>query len=411
MLTTSSYQNQFGDLTQNTAPTNTSRGIQLVNQSLRYLTQKYFFNEQQYQILTKAGVQVYQLPFDVKDVINMTVLVGGILWQPLDAPNRQFWDSLNTIPFYSDFPQFSYRFKANQLQLFPIPTSSNDPIQINYKRRIRDLSAADYITGTVTAIQWKSGAIVTSLTTIIAGTTLSYTDVLKIDDVVTFTAEGDLPTPLTTNVPYWIVSIQNVRESTTNPGNTDFDFEISDSQGGSPIEILEQKGVAPMQGGPVISYASGNPDSSPIGEDASIITGSGTSWTQNMVDRWINIPETTSDTTSGDNRWYQIKSIESPTSLTLYNDYQGTPVTGASYAIGEVPLLPEDYQDLALYRALWIYYNSIVPNPNQSKMYLDMYERGKEILDYEFGNKTTSPVLTPPNAPVFNPNLFPRINS
>lgn len=404
MLTTTGYQTQATDLTQNSSTGNQTRLLQLINQSLRYLTQKYYFNEQQYQTLTVSKQQVYTLPFDAKDIINMTVLVGGILWQPLDAPSRQFWDSLNTIPFYSDFPQFSYRFKQNQIQLFPIPTSSNDPIQINYKRRIPDLSAQDYTTGTISTTQWKSGGFVTTASSAnIKGTTLSYTSALAVNDIVVLAASAAqaVPAPFVAGTSYHVVSISNPVGSISNAGNTDFTFQLSASQGGSAITPTQSLGTAPMQGGPILSYT----------QAGNVVSGSGTSWTTNMAGRWLNIPQTTSNTTSGDDEWYQILSVQSTTSLTLFNDYQGQSTSTASYLIGETPLLPEDYQDLALWRALWIYYTSIVPNPGQAKGYLDLYTAGVEILDYEFGSKTTSPVLTSPNAPVFNPNLFPRVTS
>lgn len=407
MLTTTSYISQFTDLTQNNSTANQARGLQLINQSLRYLTQKYFFNEQQHQTLTVANQQVYTLPFDAKDIINETVLVGGILWQPLDASSRQFWDSLNTIPFYSDFPQFSYRFKANQIQLFPTPTSSNDPIQINYKRRITDLQATDYTTGTITATQWKSGGIVfTKNSANLKGTTLSYTPVpssnndQSANDTVVLSG-SNIPSPFVAGTTYYIVSVSNVTSSLSNPGNQDFTFQLSATQNGSAITPTSSAGVSPIQGGPIIAY----------NQAGNVIVGSGTAFTPNMAGRWLNIPETTSSTTSGDNKWYQILSVTDSTHLTLFNDYQGLSATGASYTIGQVPILPEDYQDLALYRALWIYYTSIVPNGAQAKGYQALYETGKEVLDYEFGSKVTSPVLTPPNAPVFNPNLFPRVTS
>ncbi len=130
-----------------------------------------------------------------------------------------------------------------------------------------------------------------------------------------------------------------------------------------------------------------------------------------MADSWLQIAESSSNTTSGDENWYQIKSVESATSLTLYNDYQGQDVSGGTYIIGETTILPEDYQDLALWRALWIYYTSIVPDATQAKIYQSLWEAGSETLDYEFGSKTTNPVLTPPSAPVWNPNLMPRITS
>lgn len=298
MFTTTSYQTAFTTRSNNNSPANQTLGLQLVNESLKYLTQKYYFNEAQFTTTSVAGQQTYTLPFDVKDIINSTVTVGGILWQPLEAPNRQMWDSLNTVAFNSDFPQFFYRFKANQINLFPTPTSNGNTITINYKQRIRDLSATDYSTGTVT-----------------------------------------------------------------------------------------------------------------VTSGSASVTGAGTAWTTNMANRWLNIPLTSSNATSGDNGWYQIQTVASATSLTLWNKYIGSTATSTSggYTIGETPLLPEDYQDLALYRALWIYYSTTVLNPAMATQHQNLYTIGKEVLDEEFSSKTTNPVLTPPDAPVFNPNAFPRV--
>lgn len=397
MLTYTGYLNRFTDWTQNNTSTNQTRGMQLINDAIRYCVQKYYFNEQQFQTLTVANQQVYNLPFDAKDVINETVLVGGILWQPLEAPNRQFWDSLNTIPFYSDFPQFFYRFKASQLQLFPIPTSDNDPIQINYKRRIKDLSIPDYTTGTVSVNQWKSGGLVfTANSANISGTTLSYTPILANGDQITLKGTG-LPSGFTSGSSYYVVNTPSGIASTTNAGNTDFTVQLSATSGGSAIVPTTSAGTSPMQGGPIISYEI----------DGSKVTGSGTTFTNLMQDRWFQIPEAN----GGDGRWYQIGSYVSGTEVKLYDNYRGPTVSSADYIIGEAPILPEDYQDIPLYRALWIYYNTIVPEPGQAKMFQEMYETQKQVLDYEFGSKTTNPVLTPPNAPTFNPNLFPRITS
>ena len=39
-------------------------------------------------------------------------------------------------------------------------------------------------------------------------------------------------------------------------------------------------------------------------------------------------------------------------------------------------------------------------------MYKGLYDRGYAMLESEFGQKTTSPVLTDTDAPIYNPNLF-----
>ena len=352
-------------------------------------------NENQYQTLSVANQQTYTLPFDTKDIVNCTILVGGILWQPLEAPNRQFWDALNTIPFYSDFPQFFYRFKLNQINIFPIPVSNGNPLSINYKRRIKDLEAADYTTGTVALSQWKLGtftAVANSAT--FTGSVLSGTPILANNDAVTLSAQGTLPAGFTAGTTYYVINVSGNNNPPAEFPEQTFTYQLSATSGGSAITPTDA-------GTGTFNYT----------QSGTAVIGTGTSFTTSMANRWINIPETTSNGTSGDGRWYQIFSVTDATHLTLWNDYQGNSISGASFTIGEVPILPEDYQDCALYRALWIYYSSIVPNLEQANAYKILYEQSRESLDYEFGAKSSNPVLTPPTAPVFNPNLFPRITN
>lgn len=283
------YSNDFGTITGNTSTANITYGMTLVNDSLRYLTSKFYLNERSYTTTTISQQQFYNLPPQVKELINLTVTIGTVKWIPKVAPNRDYWDSLNVIQFYQDYPSFFFVYN-NQVGIFPSPASDGNTITMNYKVRIKDLSQADYTTGTVSATQ-----------------------------------------------------------------NSD------------------------------------------------VITGSGTTFIKNMEDRWIRISEP-----SGDGNWYQIKTFTDATHVTLYNNYTGPTISGASYTIGEMPIMPEDYQDLALYRALQIYYNSRVPNPQQSELYKGLYDSGYEMLNAEFGQKTTNVALTDTDAPVYNPNLFVR---
>jgi hypothetical protein len=288
-------RNAFGSHTGNTSTTNLAYGDQLINDSLRYLTTNFFFNERTATVPggTVASQQDYALPYNIKTLINVFINVGNIRYQLREAPTRQFWDSLNFVPYTSDIPQFYYIFNK-RLYVFPTPSSSSNTITYVYKTRIRDLSQADYTTGTVSA-------------------TLN----------------------------------------------------------------------------------------------SATITGSGTTFIDDMADRWIRLTPTTSDPT-GDGQWYQIASKVSTTSLTLYNPYQGTTVTGAAFAIGEMPLLPEDYQDLPLYRALEIYFTARVPDENRAAIWKQLYDEGYKRLEAEFGSKSWSVAITPNNTDVINPNLFTR---
>lgn len=147
-----------------------------------------------------------------------------------------------------------------------------------------------------------------------------------------------------------------------------------------------------------------------ITSGATTLTHSGTSFASWMGQSgWVKIAHSTTTTaTNGDNRWYQIASVASTSSLTLKNAYLGTTVTGGSFVIGDVPILPEDYQDIPMYRALMIYFNSIVPNPNQAQLYTKLYNDSYAELEKKYGSKDYSPVLTDTQAQVFNPNLYPR---
>ena len=291
MKTYTTLRNQFGALTANTSTTNLTLGDQLINDSLRYLTTKYFFNERSQVVPggTVASQQNYDLPYNIKQIINVYISVGNIRYQLTEAPTRQFWDSLNFVPYTSDIPQYYYIFNK-QLYVFPTPASSSNVITINYKIRLTELTQADYATGTVTL---------------------------------------------------------------TNGSST--------------------------------------------------ITGSGTTFTSAMAGRWIYATPPT-----GDGNWYEIESYTSATVMTLVNQYQGTTASSITTLIGEVPILPEDYQDLPIYRACSIYFTTRVPDPTRAELFTKLYDDGEQRLDAEFGSKSASVAITPNDSEVINPNLYVR---
>jgi hypothetical protein len=132
------------------------------------------------------------------------------------------------------------------------------------------------------------------------------------------------------------------------------------------------------------------------------LTFAGSTLNANMAFRWIQIPAPT-----GDNQWYQIQTVNvGANTAVLYGNYGGPTVSGGSFIIGEMSVLPEDYQDLPLYRALEVYFTSIVPNEAQALLYKGLYDTGYEQLNADYGTKTTSVVLTDTDAPLINPNLF-----
>jgi len=138
------------------------------------------------------------------------------------------------------------------------------------------------------------------------------------------------------------------------------------------------------------------------------ITGTGTTFTQSMVGRWLRITE--SDTANkGDGYWYQILSYTSATVITLAKPYQGTAITtgNAAYQISQCSLMPEQYQDLPVYGGLRTYYTSVDPNPTQAQLFGGMFSTMYKTMEGDYSQKNMSCVIdSGDDYPIQNPNNF-----
>lgn len=127
------------------------------------------------------------------------------------------------------------------------------------------------------------------------------------------------------------------------------------------------------------------------------VTGSGTSWTSAMIGRYIKC--------NADGYWYKISAVATTTSLTINKNYNGTTSSGASYTIGEMPIIPEAYhQDLVNY-ATYQYWSLQNDGTDRAEQYRLMWEAAKTRALADRGNKTTN-VWIRPEEPINNPNLF-----
>lgn len=126
--------------------------------------------------------------------------------------------------------------------------------------------------------------------------------------------------------------------------------------------------IADYTTGTIVSIANGG----------TAIVGSGTTWTADMVGRYIQITETTA-ANGGDGFWYQIGSYTSATSIGLTKPYEGTSIVAgsAAYTIGQCSVIPEAYDVAVVYRATALYWqnqNDLV----RAKTYWMLYDGGKE---------------------------------
>ena len=109
---------------------------------------------------------------------------------------------------------------------------------------------------------------------------------------------------------------------------------------------------------------------------------------------------------SGDGLWYPIQSFQSNTGLTLLQPLQMAPsATAASYTIGQLPLLQEDFQDMLVYGALKVYFSSIVKDDGKYKQFATEYESRMNLLEAYAGTKSVNVDLGHQPVPN-NPNLY-----
>jgi hypothetical protein len=114
-----------------------------------------------------------------------------------------------------------------------------------------------------------------------------------------------------------------------------------------------------------------------IANGATAVVGSGTSWTADMVGRYIQITQTTA-ANGGDGYWYEIGSYTSATSIGLLKPYEGTSISAgsAAYTIGQCSVIPEAYDIGIVYRATALYWDN--QKDDRAKGYWMKYDGGNE---------------------------------
>ncbi len=104
------------------------------------------------------GVGAYPFPANVSKVKNDTITVGQLVYTPAPVASIQEWTILTALPYTSDIPAYFFIYN-NQVNFWPIPSTSNNLITLNIKRRVPNLSYADYTTGTISAAVVGSNSI------------------------------------------------------------------------------------------------------------------------------------------------------------------------------------------------------------------------------------------------------------
>ena len=145
---------------------------------------------------------------------------------------------------------------------------------------------------------------------------------------------------------------------------------------------------------------------------SNIITGSGTTF--NSVGTFpLNTDLTFNNIfisltpPGGDGLNYQVQSIQSDTSLTLFKPIVYAPSTSSVYfSMGQYPLLDPNFHDAIVYGALRTYFSSISKDTDKAGYFSGLYKERLDRMEFYLSNKQTNVDLG--SSPVKkNPNLYP----
>ena len=118
---------------------------------------------------TVAAQQTYTLPGNLARLINVYILVGTVRYTPTEVTSYDDWNRIQAANNIQSDNVTYYFQQGNSIQFWPTPASSSNTIYYEYLQAVKDISIADYTTGTITTATNGSAAIVGSGTSWSAG--------------------------------------------------------------------------------------------------------------------------------------------------------------------------------------------------------------------------------------------------
>lgn len=102
--------------------------------------------------VTVASQEGYQIPNTIQKIRSVKVtLAGGTIYRPRPVEDPRYWEYLQSLQAGDSDAARLYIKQGNQILLWPEPATAGSTITIRGQRRLRDLSLADYTTGTISA--------------------------------------------------------------------------------------------------------------------------------------------------------------------------------------------------------------------------------------------------------------------
>jgi hypothetical protein len=363
--------NQWGSLTNNTSPTNMTLGGLLLNDSIRHTCA-----ERDWPFMQSTGIDFTIGDYTTGTITSIangatTVTGSGTAWTSSMVGSQIVISTPGDNNFYTIASVTSTTI-FELAQPYNGTTISAATVSYNIKKIWYNLpyNYDKLITGGV-KVQIGSNTYVPR-----EAPTKEYFDYLT------------STTNYSSNYPEWFYVFNNQLAFFPNP-----------SQSGNQITYTFDVTLQDLS---IADYTTGTISST---KNSQTLTGSASVWSSPMAGRWIRIDATNVAASSGDNVWYQILSVQSSTSLTLVKPYAGSSIAGGTYTIGQMPILPEAFQDLPVFDAVCVYYSTIQPEEVRYKMFKEQADRMHSQLTNKYSSQTTNPIVEDNDYTIINPNL------
>lgn len=194
-----------------------------------------------------------------------------------------------------------------------------------------------------------------------------------------------------------------------NPFTRHLEIYPPSSSAGDTIKVYYTKRFKGLSQAEITSSVDSYSGTVTITENSLSVAGTGTNFTDDMVDKWLKLTE--------DEQWYKITAVGSTTALTLATYFNsaywgGSAVTNGYFTIAEMIPLPNGYEDLVILGAAAMYYRRHGENLEMAEEYEKLFQDGLLQLVRRDGT-TEKKVLQSDRdiknfMEVVNPNMYPR---
>lgn len=384
MKSLSKLLNLATSLSQNLTASNQSFMLQMLSDRHRYSLQKYFDNERSFQTTTVGGMA-------------LTLTVGPVIGA-ISATLTVSW----AYPTVSQFVNFADG--EQRVALF-----TNGQTTISWTGALTQNCTTAISTNGVQ--RYAIPAVISKIT----DSTVNVGQLKYVPAPIMTRQEWDLINflPYTSDIPNYFFIYNGALELWPIPSSTGdlitFNYKARTPDFSSAFLFSTTAGVAFVPGQTAFDYQAGTITGATVGSTS--ITGTTTSW--NTTGKFplntdvsffnlylvINPP-------FGDGIWYPISQFNSDTSLTLSLPIVHAPnISAATYSIGQLPILNEDFHDMLVYDSLRTYFASFVENPTKYKLFDGLYAERLALLENYAGSKSINVDLQATPLMV-NPNLF-----